>query len=214
MPTEKPISVFFARGLLVLLIIGASLYWLQKTRKQKQEEARRVSENAAELRKVKESIAKVGETYNAVVDWRPQVKSVIQPGPQYSVELESLLVRQDRRPILFVGELQDVLSADETLKCVFETRGGFSWKVRFYLTCTPAQATVLTRNSGSTSLQRFAVVAQITSANKLKQESVESDESQTSTPKFQASGQCIDFLSVGSYLYELELLPPYRDTEP
>ncbi len=211
MSDGTPISTFFARGLIAFLIIGASLYWLQKARKEKQEEARQKSEAAAEIRKVKESIGKVGETYNAVVDWRPKVISDTQSAPQYSVELENLLVRQDGRPILFVGELHDVLSVKGALQCIFDTKGGFSWKVRFYLACTSDQAKLLTEIRSPNPLQRFAVVAHITSASKSAQEAVESDESQTSAPKFWANGRCVDFLFVGSYLYELELLPSDRD---
>jgi len=206
MPVGTPISKFLARALIVFLISGVALYWLQKTRKEKRAEAIQTAQYEAETKKVRESIAKLGETYNAITDWRMGTQSA----PRYSLELERLLVRLDGRAILFVGALHDVLSSDGMPQCIFDTIGGFSWELRFHLACTPEQAKLLTESHTSNSLERFAVVARITSASKLEQGAVGSDENQTSTPNFRANGQCVDFLFVGSYLYELELLPSNR----
>lgn len=214
MPVGTLTSKFLARALIVFLISGVALYWLQKNRKEKQEEGRRAAEDAAETKKVKESIGKLGATYNAVIDWRAGDKSVNQSAPQYSIDVEGLLVRQDRRPILFVGELHDVLSGDGAPQCIFDTIGGFSWVLRLRLACTPEQAKLLTESRNSNSLQRFAVVAQVTSATKLEQGPVGSSEDQVSAPEFRVNGRCVDFLFVGSYLYELELLPPSQDVKP
>ncbi len=206
MPAGTPISKFFARVLIVFLISGIAFYWLQQTKKEKQAEGSRRQSMKPKPRMSGNPL----ESWEKSTTQLPIGEWGFNRLPLYSLELERLFVRQDGRPILFVGPLHDVISSDGLPQCIFDTRGGLSWKLRFHLACTPDQAKLLTESHSPNSLQRFAVVTRVTSATKWNK-GRGNYESQTSAPEFWVNGRCIDFLFVGSYLYELELLPPNHD---
>jgi len=139
------------------------------------------------------------EKYNAYYEWTDSLDVYGLDETIYTVDLQKVLIRDDMRPVLFVGYLRDLLIDEGAYKAHFSD---VYMDIQITLECTKEIFEKLRKNLDRRTFNEAAVVARIDKVIKresvkvLYPETIEYDvEFQVeSFDVFIASGTCIDFV--------------------
>jgi hypothetical protein len=179
--------------------VGVALYVRSQLREKREEDSERAKAKA-QTKEVEDSIESLAAKHNAVEDWYKTIPKDRTTETLYTADLTPLLIRPDRRPILFLGEIKDVRNdADKYVLTVSSEGFGAFPKINYLLEANQQLGKHILdarRQKG----ERFAIIAQITDLQK-GEELVhpEDGESSYSQAVFSARGQSIDIISVGQY---------------
>lgn len=186
----------FLRTMAFLAIPVALIVWVvighhkANVKRIQEEEAREAAHQ-----RVEQAIQQLASTHNAVDTWNSAFKSKGAVGRIYGAELSPVLVRPDGRPLLFIADVEDVAAADGSkYTCSFITKVNLSWGVKLVLECSPDQAAQVIQ---STSAERFAVVAQISSLSSAEVRRSDDEAGVNAQGRFTALGKCEGLTTVG-----------------
>jgi len=148
----------------------------EKLKEQKHQESARIEREIADLR----------AHYNAVADWPKQLKE-----NTFTIDVEPIFLRDDRRPILFFATLDDIRKESDGVFLYFSTiPTDGEPAMRLILDCGECDLQALKKSGNS--LGDFAVVAQVTGAAK-------SLDAAENAPEYVLHGKFIDARYVGDY---------------
>jgi hypothetical protein len=132
---------------------------------------------------------------------------MISRGAKASVkELSPTLINPERRPVLFIGSVQDVGQVDG--KYIVSIQGLVNLDTHFllHLSCSDAQAKSLMAEPRGDN-NRFAVVATVSLADSAQRK----DEGASSGHEINVEGELLDFRYLGPYHGDLlEVLSTFR----
>ena len=193
--------------LIGLLALGAWKYFSSQNAG-KLEEARQAAGKEARAEEVAGRITRFASEHNAVSDWRKELSKRTVVDTVYSAELHAALVRQDGRPSLFVGSVENVGLDRDKFTASLRGMVNFQTLFRLQLSCTPAQAEVFL-SAPRSAKDRFAVVALIHSVAATKREGTPPSDDAVS----EMTGTLVDALFLGTS-YEREdkdTFAPFRE---
>jgi hypothetical protein len=159
-------------------------------------------------RGVEHNINEMVAKHNALVDWAEHFvnnQREIDGGSRaiYTVDVESVLVRQDSQPILFYGGVADVKKQNGSYVAIFSMVEDID--IVFALTCNSVQVERILRQPEEYA-DSYAIVAAISDIERPKFEvdayQYEGDELYVIVEPcdiFIANGVCLDLLFVGDY---------------
>jgi hypothetical protein len=158
--------------ILILLGLGLGLYKYLENR------------NTSQLKQAeeKQAISSMVAKYNAFTEWRAELDNLEDP---YTLDIEKVLIREDKRPLLLSVNVGDIKSKDGKVYVNLNEFGSPTPEIQFLLECDSSQVEKM-KDRG---LDEFAVVASIKSVSKPQSANEDPD-------TFWAQGQCIDLLPV------------------
>lgn len=186
-------------ALIWLVFWGALLGYLYYSHERETESER---QRRQEQLQIQQAISDMTERHHAVADWQGSLDDY-RVGPIYTIEVESLLVRDDGRPILFFAEVSDVRRRGDRYILSAVTNVNISAKLRLNLEADSHQVEKVIRQRTST-VESYAIVAKISSIKKagIEQQAMNEGEAaiiEAGSDVFFAEGRCIEMHFAGSY---------------
>jgi len=219
--------------IVTIVIVLAVAYWivsgvLSRRQTQAQRRAAKVEEQAEKRVQIKKSLEDMVVKYNAATEWHrdfdfDQENAGLFGPPIYTIQIEDALVRADKRPVMFVAHVEDVVKGETEYSVHFSTADPFGIflsrpSIRFILHCTHDQVNLIMQNPRDAGLferENYAVIAEISGVRKVSlaltahadsvvpedEYSFEVDISTNLEPSniFVSFGRCLDLLFVGDY---------------
>lgn len=176
-----------ATKLLLVLILLFSVA-CHRTDKEKIED----KEINKEIQILKQAVSDMVEKHNAIKDWEKN----LDKHSLYTIQVEDALIRNDNRPILFFGRVNDI--TEKANKYFLHFRKMLSPNIYFVLECNEEQVKNILHTKDS---PFYAVVARISSIQRTKFEFEHYH-------IFIANGLCIDLLPARYYLPPPTTPPP------
>lgn len=146
---------------LLLILVGC---------KDDSREEKAVAENERLLEKEHQATAqRIQEfcsQYNALIDWAQSVED----GEAYTIELEEALIRADSRPVLLLGEIEDITKKSGRYSVYFtveEPSIGSFCEMSLVLHCTPEQVKEIMQHRHDWP-QKYAVLARVSEVEKVR----------------------------------------------
>lgn len=181
---------------LLLILVGCD----SDNREEKAEAQKK--ERLEKTRQAMQEMQELCLPYNAVIDWTVSIESL----SPFTIELEEALVREDSRPLLLLGKIEDITKELDKYSIHF-----ISEDILFDLYCTPKQVKEI-MNHRSDRHQEYAVIVRVSEVKKVRLGLQASDEgigeiwvrSKPLTDCFIAKGTCLDLLFIGDnsrYIY-------------
>jgi hypothetical protein len=145
------------------------------------------------------AIAQMVSKYQAVQFWENDVRDI---GRVFAVNVQEAIVRGDKRPILLINQIADLVKEGDKYYLNFESVT-YTHDIYFKLECDAEQVNKLTTQSSGPN-NEYAIIADVTSVRKLKfnvsaspkgEEEAELD--LNTSDSFTAEGKCLALLNVG-----------------
>lgn len=200
------VKIIFVFIVLAICIWGISNYI--SSRQMKAEKKRAKIEKKIQIEK---SVSEMIGKYNAVTDWKKNLNNEnTLLAPIYTVQVEDVLIRNDGRPVLFFGFVEDVTRQGDKYYIYFQFYDFLDPDIRFILECDSEQAKKV-MSQRVDRFEQYAVVVLISSLQRPKfevkaysqsDEYSEDEYSEVvveSSDIFIAKGHCLDLLFVGDY---------------
>lgn len=201
----------------ILVLILAGVAWRISSQMIDEREQKRLEID--EIVQIEQAVLAMTTAKNAVSDWKKELGDPTNPKPIYTAGLESLFVRDDGRPLLIYGSLDDVKEQNGVYLLVLKSDLNLHGTVRLVLECDSNKAKDILGRRVSDFENNYAVVAQIRSVHRLDDEvlSGQNDETQDTvseaSPVFVADGRALDLLFVGTYGFIQDLAKPRAQSE-
>lgn len=198
--------------LIILIITLGCFTVLSSCRRSKKGEIIQM-ERAKRNAEAEQNIMKMANSYNAVLDWEKDLRPKNFLTSVYTVEVQSALVREDNRPVLFIAGVQDIEKRGNEYMVFFDKGSmyfgislGDNLPILFILNCTEEQVKRMLNQPNEISFGNYSVIASISDVNKIRfnltpysvgdyEANIEID----SSAVFIAKGYCLDLLFVGDY---------------
>jgi hypothetical protein len=198
--------------IMFVIVIGALM--VNNHFKQKAERAAQKAETSRVQRVVKTAISQISERQNAITDWEEQLSKGerFRLSPILTIELEKLW--QGERPILFIGSIKDISSANADQynvlveKSLYNNDYMFATELRLSLTAPKALIDSFLQShpklqAGDGFNNSVAVIAKIDSVNTPDERKVDGERVEAKT----GQGRLFE-------LIELEVAPIFQTIDP
>jgi hypothetical protein len=177
----------------------------EKEKKPKESAQKSVAKESAELERrvqANSAIAAIVKRNDAVVQWERELD---ETGGIYTMHLQSVLIRSDKRPILFFGFINDIVKRGDKFLADFDVfPHAYLNEGRFTIECTSNQVNQIT-SQGASPYDEYAVVALVSSVSrpkyKVRAKPLSENEAEIeldSPDTFLASGRCLALVHVGA----------------
>lgn len=162
-------------------------------------------EAAAQEKAEKDAVATVSRLvaeHNAVVQWNEPIADLEWPLPLFTINWQSVLVRKDGRPILFLASAKDVVKCNGHYRLILEDSGLLSFsRLLLDLKCNPESARKILE-ARKEFFDEYAVIAHIESVERAAFQVSTSDFGEVfiddSPEIFIARGTCVDLVYLGT----------------
>ena len=193
---RNQITAAFVFTILPILAIGGFVAYYRS--KAKEARAREIQSQAL-LDRQAEIINKFADKNGAIVHWRRSLVGKTFRDTIYSAELSQVLIRGDRRPILFIVKLKDVQESGEKFIAILEGRVNIHTHLRLVLEASAEQARALMAQPRGEQ-GKFAVVASVVRVSSSTETLSGPDGQSDERPVLIVEGHCVDTVFVGQYV--------------
>jgi hypothetical protein len=160
-----------------VLFIGTVLWggsvWFNKHQQEAKQEAANKARTIADTEQAKSALTRLRSAWNADESWEHQVYPPSNEAPAFSLEVEHALV--NGRPVIVIGEIQDVRTATDQsgpLVLIQSHSSPNLVDLRFSLVTTPDVANSIlseTRNDPMAEVETYICVATVQHVEKIQQ---------------------------------------------
>jgi len=122
---------------LIVLIITFGCFIILSCSDRGEKEKIKLMEKSKLESEIEKKMIEMAKHYNAVIDWEKTLElEEIFPMP-YTLEVQNALIREDKRPVLFIASIQDIERSGNEYIISFDRRGSFPGL--FILKCSELQ---------------------------------------------------------------------------
>jgi hypothetical protein len=172
----------------------------RNSREKRRERIKKEADKVDGLIQSTPAVAQMVSKYQAVPYWENDVKD---GGRVFAVNVQEAIVRADKRPLLLINQIDDLVKEDDKYYLNFESIT-YTHDIYFRLECDAEQVNKLTGQSSMPD-DEYAIIAAITAVRQLRfriKAAPESEEEANieldTSGAFTAEGRCLEFVNIGA----------------
>lgn len=189
---------------LIVLIITFGCFIVLSCSDRSEKEKIKLMEKSKLESEIGKKMIEMAKHYNAVIDWEKTLEPEEIFSMPYTLEVQNALIREDKRPILFIASIQDIERSGNEYIISFDRRGSFSGL--FILKCSELQVQKILNQPQESLWDNYSIIASISNVKKTRFSLTSSSFGEYSEVLI-AKGDCLDLMFIGDYgLSEMQKL--------